>query len=100
MKPYKSAYAIPIPSAQPGSVYVQFSARIAGSLYGFLFQWFNSAWNLSVTFPDNSVRLASTVPGVVSWSAYPDFGLLMTSSMTQLGQNDLPTVSMYWIVWL
>lgn len=99
MRTVKTAYSVPltIPSANPFSV--RFPARIAGATYTFLFQWVNEAWMLSVTMSDGTVRLASTVPGVVSWSAYPDFGLLITSPITQLGQNDLATISIYWIVW-
>jgi len=99
MRAYKSAYAVPLPTVANGSFSLQFSSRISGSTYGFLFQWINSAWALSVTFPDKSVRLASTVPGVISWSTYPDYGLLIASSLVELGQNDLSTVSMYWINW-
>lgn len=64
-----------------------------------LFQWINSAWAFSVTFPDGSVRLASAIPGVTAWTAYPDYGIVLTSDLTTLGQNDLSTASLYWIVW-
>ena len=99
MRTYKTAYAVPLPSPGQNPYSLKFSARIAGNVYGFLFQWINGSWALSVTFPDNSIRLASAVPGVISWTAYPDFGLVLSSDLTQLGQNDLASVSMYWIVW-
>ena len=99
MRAYKTAYAVPLPLAGDNPSSLLFSGRIAGNVYQFLFQWVNNAWILSVTFPDGTVRLASAIPGVPSWTAYPDYGLILTSNLTTLGQNDLPTVSMYWIVW-
>ena len=99
MRAYKTAYAVPLPVAGVNPYSLQFTAKIAGNVYGFLFQWVNNAWILSVTIADGSVRLASTVPGVTAWTAYPDYGLVLMSTLTTLGQNDLASVSMYWIVW-
>jgi len=99
MRAFSTAYAIPIPAAGVDPSSMLFSSRVAGTVYTFLFRWVNDAWILSVTFPDDSVRLASTVPGVVSWSAYPDYGLVIDSTMATIGQNDLASISLYWIEW-
>ncbi len=99
MKAYKTLYAIPIPQASDMPYSMLFSSRIEGDTYTFLFRWINGAWALFVTLPNGEIRNASTVPGVVSWSAYPDYGLYIDSTLTTVGQNDLGNISLYWIVW-
>ena len=93
----KSYYQIDLPATIPGYSF-SFIAKVAGQSYNFAFR-FTTVWNVTVTFPDNSIRTANLVPNTMNWSGYSDYGLVANTSLPEIGLNDLPNVTMYMVSW-
>lgn len=67
--------------------------------FKFHFRWLNGRWNLWVTIPDGTVREAGVYPGVVSWSGFNDYGLLVKSNLAEIDKSSLTLAEIYIITW-
>lgn len=77
-----------------------FDCATESGIFSFHFKWLNDRWNLWVTLPDGTIRQAGTVPEVISWSEFDDFGLVFKTDMQTIDYNGLMQTEMYLITWL
>lgn len=99
MQTEKQRELIPFPTSEPADNF-QFDCAAEAGLFSFHFRWLNDKWNLWVTLPDGTVRQAGTEPGVISWSEFDDFGLVIESDMETIDKSSLFLTEMYLITWL
>lgn len=99
MQTEKQRELIPFPTSEPADNF-QFNCAAEAGLFSFHFKWLNDKWNLWVTLPDGTVRQAGTEPGVISWSEFDDFGLVIKSDMETIDKSSLFLTEMYLITWL
>lgn len=78
----------------------EFDAIAQGGTFKFHFRWLNDRWNLWVTLPDETVRQASVYPGVISWTGYSDWGIVIKSNMEKIDYSNLLLSEVYIITWL
>lgn len=92
-------YQIPLPDINANPVNFYFNATVNGNIFTLTFKWFKNSWHLWVTLPSGEIREASTVPGVVSWSKFTDYGFKIQSNLSVLGQNDIVNSQLFLIFW-
>lgn len=76
-----------------------FDTTHSDGTFTFEFKWMNDRWNCWVTLPEGEVREAGVYPGVVSWSGFLDYGLLFSSSLTEISFNSLFLTELYILKW-
>jgi len=96
-KSVKAYYQLSLPSTTPG-VNFSFIAKVNGQSYTIAMKW-TTIWNVSVTFPDGTIRVAGLFPNVMNWTGYTDFGLVGYTSLSTIGYDDLPSVTLYMVAW-
>jgi len=97
-KQISTIYQIPIPNIQNGTFRFKFNVRISGNSYIF-YLWYSTAWYISVTFPDTSIRTAAMIPNVTQWAGFSDYGLYPSTNLNSIGHNDLGSISLYMVAW-
>ena len=90
---------IPFPAGDISDNF-EFDCAAESGIFSFKFKWLNDRWNVWVTLPDGSVRQAGTVPGVISWSEFDDYGLIFVTEKQSIDYNGLFQTEMYLITWL
>lgn len=78
----------------------KFDATADAGNFKFHFKWLNGEWCLWVTLPDGEVRQAGTKPGVISWSEFNDFGIVIETDMENIDYNSLFLTELNIITWL
>lgn len=99
MQTIETKELIPFPS---GDVAANFKFDCSTTLgnFTFHFKWLNDRWNLWVTLPSGEVRQAGVYPGVMSWSEFNDYGLIIKTNMESIDFNSLFATEMYLVKWL
>lgn len=98
MKETKNIELVPWPSLEISENF-EFDAIASTGTFTFHFKWLNDKWNLWVTLPDGQVRQASTYPGVLSWSGFNDYGLILKTNLERIDYNSLLLAEIYLVVW-
>jgi len=60
----------------------------------------NSGWYFFCTFPDGSIRSGRVSPNAVNWSQSNDVGVVWTTTLAKIMQNDLNRCKMYMLYWI
>lgn len=92
--PPSKAWKIGVPVLEQNPVNFNFSATLPSGKFTFTLKWFLNQWNLWVTLPSGELRQAGTFPNTVSWTGFKDFYLQFITTLTEIGQNDLNSVTM------
>ena len=100
MKEISTAYLINFPKIDDTIEAFSFAAAIPDGTFEFLFKWINGAWSCWVTLPSGEIRSAGCIPGVMNWAAFLDFGLIVLSSLTAVGQTELTSTSLVIAKWV
>jgi hypothetical protein len=100
MKAIRNNYRVNYPTVADGTVAFEFSTDLALGRFTFTFKWLNAQWNGWATLPGGEVRPFGCIPGVVDWTEFTDYGVVLDSFMPVLGLGDLvPSSSMYLLQW-
>jgi hypothetical protein len=97
--PVEKIYMLTLPTVDSTIVNYGFSISLADGSFSFAFKWLGSVWNCWVTMPDGTIRPAGCYPQVPNWTAYKDWGLVLLSNKTILGQADLNGAVMFLLKW-
>ena len=85
--------ALPVP---PIDTYAfEFSASAFGSIFKFVFKFFDSHWNVFVTLGGGEIREAGCFPDTLNWKGFTDYRLAFMSTLASIGINDLASVDMF-----
>ena len=98
MNTISTAELISWPDTEPQDNF-SFQSVTSEGAFTFNFKWINDAWSLWVTLPDETVRQAGVYPNVVSWTGYPDYGLVFQTSLEDITYNSLFSTSLYILSW-
>ena len=98
MQTVKTKEQVPFPSGDISENFT-FSCSASGGVFTFNFKWLNDRWNVWVTLPDESVRQAGVLPGVVSWSECKDYGLLFETPLSNIDYSSLFLTELYILTW-
>lgn len=78
----------------------EFDVMSSNGNFNLHFKWLNDRWNLWVTLPDGEVRQAGVYPGVISWTGFPDYGLIFKSNdINSINFSSLFLTEAYIITW-
>jgi len=102
------SYAVPIPNIPDNSFNFKFNVTLPDGIHNFTFNWIwynpegglQNAWYFTDQMPNGNVRSGRVSPNCCNWQASTDMGIYFKSSLNNVGQNDLGSVSMYALYWL
>jgi hypothetical protein len=88
-------YVLYPPSIPEDVERLSFSSNLAGGdPWVFTFLWLNEAWSAFITLPDETVREAGCVPGVLNWTGYSDYAIQFDyANADVIGLNDISSIS-------
>ena len=102
-KTVSSINQIALPIIQQGQVNFVFSTNINNGKFSFNFRFINNFWRIYVVMPDGTLRRAGCYNKTVSWSEFPDYSLLISTTgdpdNISYGDFILGNISMYLVVW-
>lgn len=77
-----------------------FSTKHEDGTFNFSFKYLNDVWNCYVTLPDGSIRQCGVYPNVISWTGYPDYGILFSTDLKSITYDSLFLTELYIIKWV
>jgi hypothetical protein len=89
MKSVYTSYIINWPQSITVSQSFSFTANTPLGNFTFVFKWLNNQWNAWATLPSGEVRQFGCVPDVVDWTEFPDYGIVIDSSLPSLNLSNL-----------
>jgi hypothetical protein len=100
IKTFIDAFQFSIPTFDFGVVNTEFSITLP-KLGSFVFTLFfrDTSWICYVTLPDDSIRYFGLYPNVVNWKCFTDFGIFLSSSDTEITQDNIQGQIIVVLVW-
>ena len=89
MKSLSAAWVVNYPRTDEGTVGFTFSTTFGPGTFEFTFKWLNSQWNAWCKLPSGEVRPFGCIPGVVDWTEFMDYGILIESNYVEISQDNL-----------
>jgi hypothetical protein len=103
-----NTYALSFPLVNVNAYNFSTNFNMQDGTYQFNFTWVpidveggsNTGWYFFCTFPNGTIRQGRVSPNAVNWSRSNDVGVLWTTTLSQIGQNDLNKCKMYMLYWI
>lgn len=92
MKTISKAYQIPLPDVPVDTKRFNFSCDIPAGTFFFLMEYFNDVWNIWVTLPSGEIRQMGAYPNAVSWTGFSDYLIVIVTSLSTIGLNNLTEI--------
>lgn len=108
LKRKANVYQITMPPITTNTFNWYFTVAMPDGTYTFNFMWTgidveggtNSGWYFYYTSPKNIVNNGRVSPNAINFSQSSDIGMVWTSSLQSIGQNDLGSTQMFMLYWL
>lgn len=98
MKAIKTASAVNFPSGADGDMF-RFNAAHKDGIFTFLFKWLNNRWNCWGATPSGEIRQIGVYPNVISWSGFPDYGIMIATDLSEIGRQSLTLTEIHILTW-
>lgn len=103
-----NTYAISFPIVNQNAFNFIMNVNMQDGTYQYNFTWVpedveggsNTGWYFFCTFPNGTIRQGRVSPNAVNWSRSNDVGVLWTTTLLNIGQNDLNKCKMYMLYWI
>lgn len=89
LKTVNASYVVNWPLAAANASSFTFTTQNALGSFTFVLKYMNGQWNGWCTLPSGEVRQFGCVPDVVDWTEFPDYGIVIDSSLTSFQQSNL-----------